>query len=878
MSLGTSAEPEVAVPFRVANFEVVAELGRGGMGIVYKARDLSLGRDVAMKRPLPELLDRPGFRERFLAEARAASTLLHPHIATVFEALEHDSIPWLVMELVDGISLRRLLQWGNPLRLEDILTHTEGIADALRAAHARHLLHRDVNPNNVLIGTDGRARLTDFGLACAWVEEPAEPSATTASGESTLVGKVVGTRGYLSPEQALGRPLDPRSDLFSLGLVMYEMTTGRRAFPATDSGEWLDALLHHDPAPVSGANREAPPELARIIRRATAKEPVQRYQSASEMLLDIRALRHKLDSDAGDPVPPVRKVRPVRPWLLAVGGVTAAGAVAVGLWRAVDAGRDDAPFAGWTPRQLTSAPGWEAEPAISPDGSLIAYASDQSGNPDIWLIDVRGGESLRLTTDPAADTNPAWFPDGSAVAFERANGAQTSIWKVPRLGGTPHLLVDDAAHPTIAPDGLRVAFTRRGDSGFGRIGVARLAQGGAGSFLTSDDDGLWDHEEPAWSPDGATVCYRDWRDLWLVPVDGGRARRLTADDPTDQEAAWSPDGSWIYFSSMRRGTTALWRIRPSASGLQRVTLGAGPERHPTIASRPPRVAYSTYVDDSDIVVLDRRTGNQSRIAGSRTDTTPDLAPDGRAVVFSSDRRGKYDLWLQRLEQGKPQGGPVQLTDHAGSAACGRFSPDGRWIAYFRVEAGEREIWIVSAAGGIPVRLTTRVGTDVQPAFSPDGGRLVFVSDRGGGMNLWTAALLDGPRLGEARRLTVGPGPDSSPAWSPDGRQLVFRRGRDLWLLAVDSGKADQVTRDAAVAMAAWEPAGDAVLVLGSWDGQPAEVRRISLDAQSFGAPGPTVIPGALGRLGYLSATRDGRFVATVVEVTGGDIWVLEPGP
>ena len=876
MSLGTSAVPEVAVPFRVANFEVVAELGRGGMGIVYKARDLSLRREVAMKRPRPDLLDRPGFRERFLAEARAASTLLHPHIATVFEALEHDSIPWLVMELVDGISLRQLLQWGNPLRLDDILTHTEGIADVLRAAHARHLLHRDVNPNNVLIGTDGRARLTDFGLACAWVEEPAEPSAITASGESTLVGKVVGTRGYLSPEQALGRPLDPRSDLFSLGLVVYEMATGHRAFMPTDSGEWLDALLHRDPAPISGFNREAPPELARIVRRATAKEPVQRYQSAAEMLLDIRALRHKLDSDAGDPVTAVGRARPVRPWLVAVGGVTAAAAVAVGLWRAIDAGRDRAPFAGWTPRQLTSAPGWEAEPAISPDGSLIAYVSDQAGNPDIWLADVRGGEPLRLTDDPAADGNPAWFPDGSAVAFDRTTGAQAAVWRVPRLGGTPHLLVADAAHPSVAPDGLRLAFTRRGDSGYERIAVAPLANPGLASFLTHDEDGLWDHEEPAWSPDGATICYRDWRDLWLVPADGGRARRLTADDPTDLEPGWSPEGSWIYFSSMRRGTTALWRIRPSGPGLQRVTLGAGPERHPALASRPPRVTYSTHVNDSDIVILDRRTGSQSRIAESRTDTTPDLTPDGRAVLFSSDRRGKYDLWLQRLEQGRPQGRPVQLTDHAGSAACGRFSPDGRWIAYFRVEAGERELWIVPAAGGPPVRLTDRPGADVQPSFSPDGSQLVFVSDRGGGMNLWAAALLDGPALGEARQLTRGPGPDGSPTWSPDGRRLLFLSRGDLWLLTPEIGAAVQVTHDVAVELAVWEPEGDAALVLGSWDGQPAEVRRVGLDPRVSSGVGDVVVPAALGRLGYLSASRDGRFVAVVVEATGGDVWVLEP--
>jgi Tol biopolymer transport system component/tRNA A-37 threonylcarbamoyl transferase component Bud32 len=876
MPPGTYVEVEVSVPFRVANFEVVAEVGRGGMGIVYRAHDLNLRRDVAMKRPRPDLLDRPGFRQRFLAEGRAASTLLHPHVSTVFEALEHDSIPWLVMELVDGISLRRLLQRGNPLRLEDILQHAEGLADALRAAHARHLLHRDVNPNNVLIGTDGRARLTDFGLACAWVEEPAEPSATTASDVANAVGRVVGTRGYLSPEQALGRPLDPRSDLFSLGLVMYEMTTGRRAFPATESGVWLDALLHHEPAAVCDFNRDAPPELGRIIRRATAKEPVQRYQSASEMLLDIRALRHKLESDAGDTVVPVGRARPVRPWLLAVAGVTAAAVAAVGLWRAIDAGRDRAPFAGWTPRQLTTAPGWEAEPAISPDGSLIAYASDQAGNPDIWLIDVRGGESLRLTTGPAADTSPAWFPDGSAVAFERANGAQSSIWKVPRLGGAPTMLVEDGAQPTISLEGGWVAFTRADASGEQHVMVMSLTGAADIRFVTTTDDGLFDHRHPAWSPDGEWICYADFRDLWLVPAAGGASTRLTRDQAVDDSPVWSADGRWIYFSSLRGATTAVWRVHSSGGTPERVTSGSGPERQPSVSRDGTRLAYSTFVSDPDALLVDRSTGARSLISGSRQEDTPAVAPDGRSVVYTSDRLGKFDLWRQPVLDGRVEGSPQKLTDHPGNVACPRFSPDGQWIAYFRVEGSARTLWILPAAGGIPHRLVERSGIDMHASFSPAGDRIAFVSDRSGHESVWISGFADGRLLGQPREVAVDGAQPRFPAWSGDAREIAFVWADDVWVVGEHAGgPARKLTSGAGIQFVDWDPWSQGWLAMGFWGGQRLEVRRLDPVTGRDTALDPPVSLGGVHAASTGGLDRSGRLLACVLNEVRGDIWVLE---
>jgi serine/threonine-protein kinase len=278
-AVGGSPPEDQDRPRRVGSFEIVEEIGRGGMGVVYRARDLKLDREVALKRPKHEDLARPDFRRRFMAEARNASKIMHPNISTVFEVFEDDNVPWLVMELIGGASLRSMLSMSNPLPCEEVLRHAEGLTDALRVAHAAGVLHRDINPNNILVGKDGRARLTDFGLARAWAEPGSEPETSVATTETHADGGVAGTRGYMSPEQILGQTVDPRSDLFSLGCVLYEMCTGRPAFVHPDTGEWLDALLHREPQSISRVNEDIPIEFEEIVRKALAKRSATRART-----------------------------------------------------------------------------------------------------------------------------------------------------------------------------------------------------------------------------------------------------------------------------------------------------------------------------------------------------------------------------------------------------------------------------------------------------------------------------------------------------------------------------------------------------------------------------------------------------------------------
>lgn len=312
---------------KVGHYEITSVLGQGGMGTVFRARDLNLGRQVALKRPLPDLAADADARRRFMQEARAASSLSHPNVVPIFEVFEHEGTPWLAMELVEGESLRAVLQRRGMLPLMEVLDYAVGLADALQAAHAKNILHRDVNPRNVLIGTDGRARLSDFGLARRYIVPGSESSAVTESAGGTQPGGVVGTPGYMSPEQALGRAVDPRSDLFSLGAVIYEMCTGRPAFSSSTRGEALDAVLHREPDAIARFNYEIPVEIERIVRKCLAKLPEERYQHASDLIVDLRAFRRTV------PTSDLQSFRaaeaPGRPWRRALVGLTGAALLAV---------------------------------------------------------------------------------------------------------------------------------------------------------------------------------------------------------------------------------------------------------------------------------------------------------------------------------------------------------------------------------------------------------------------------------------------------------------------------------------------------------------------------------------------------------------------
>jgi serine/threonine-protein kinase len=873
----------------VRHYEILDEIGRGGMGIVYRARDRDLPREVALKRPLPALLTSEDLRRRFLREGRAASRITHPNIVPVLEAFEEDGVPWIVFQLVKGVSLRELLAREKKLPLDTVLAYGAELASGLQAAHEHGVIHRDVNPKNILIDGAGRALLTDFGLAYTVAVENSSSAATTDVGDLTSTGAMLGTPRYMAPEQLLGRPPDARTDIFALGAVLYEMCCGAPAFRSENRGELIGEILHREPEPVTHRSYRTPPECERIIRKCMAKRPDERYQDAKDLLADLRALRRRLEFEeysetaSANSAPPGRwRPRPQTVVLSVLLLVVATVAVKLN-GRSAPA----APFSDARPFQVTSAPAWELQPAISPDGGRIAYASNEGGNLDVFIIGSEGGKPVALTHDPAADYDPTWFPDGSAVAFTSQRRGRNDVWKMGQLGGEPTLLVESAAHPAISPDGRRIAFIRPDSAGVQRIAIADLDNPARSKVLTGPADGLWDHLSPSWSPDGSRLAYAAFDGLWEVSAKGGPARRVLAGDEADQDPIWSADGTTLYFASYRGGPLALWRVPATGGAPTRVTLGTGAESHPSLSADNLRFAYCTEEPDNYTVVRDLASGRETAIPCQRQDLFPALTPNGDGIVFASDRWGaRLDLWFQPLADGAPSGEARRLTSQGGDASHPVVSPDGRWIAYYLVKGDNRDVWITSLDGGIPQRITEDLSADFQPAWSPDSERIAFASERTGSSRIWVQCISHGAPVGEPYAVTSDDFGAVAPAWSPEGGRIAFVgiRGRasEVYVVPVPSAAGEPLLPARAVPTGAgayrvrWDPASGDLLVSGTWGTNRSVLARVAADGSAMKPVEPEVLFNQNGDpTGLLDISRDGRWLVWTREAKRGDIWLLD---
>jgi len=622
------------------------------MGEVYRARDSRLGRDVAIKILPPECATVPDRLRRFEHEARAASALSHPNILTVFDIGSHAGTPFLVTEMLEGETLRHLVSSG-PLPPTRAVALARQVASGLAAAHEKGIVHRDIKPENLLLTRDGIVKILDFGLAK--LACPQERDGNTLSIDTTQSGSVMGTAGYMSPEQVRAQPVDGRADIFSLGCVLYELLSGQRAFEGVSQAETMTAILHDDPPPLRPGHKGVTPGLEAVVRRCLEKRAEDRFRSVHDLAVALETL--SLESG---PAPGVPGRPRTRSWLLV--GLAATGtAIVVALaWSALHRREGEVPFSSGEPHRLTSGPGWEAEPALSPDGTLVAFTTYGEGSADVFVLDIGGGEPLRLTADPAADLHPGWSPDGASILFASDRGGSRSIWRVPRLGGSATLLIQDADYPAVSPDGRFLAFSRS-VAGRLRIHMAPISRPDEAIPITTDRDGLWEHVDPAWSPDGLTLVYADQRDLWEVPTRGGPARPLTSEHENDREPEWSADGRWVYFASKRGATDAVWRVASQGGVPQRVTMGTGPESHPAVSRDGSRLVYSTFSEQYDVTVVDV-DGRVALCGAVVPSCQPDLPPVLNASLadLAGCRVRDPDLavWLagrQALISGHPLG-------------------------------------------------------------------------------------------------------------------------------------------------------------------------------------------------------------------------------
>jgi Tol biopolymer transport system component/predicted Ser/Thr protein kinase len=854
----------------VSHYKILEMLGAGGMGVVYKAEDTKLRRSVALKFLPLELIQGTKDKQRFVQEAQAASAMDHSNICTIHEIDEtEEGQLFIAMAYYEGKTLKNRIEEG-PLELKEILDIAVQGAQGLAKAHAQGIIHRDVKPANILLTDDGQVKIVDFGLA-------------KLSGRMRLTstGKTVGTVAYMSPEQGRGAEIGPATDIWALGVILYEMVAGKLPFERDYQAAVMYSILNEEPEPLSSLCSGIPIELESIVNKAMSKNLEDRYTAMTELLEDLTNLKRQMDIeeysapqawkfDTGK-----RKLIPISAAIMAV------AAVIVVVLQLLPNGEKTSHMLAGQPRQVTSGDAWESEPSLSPDGGRIAYASDVSGNRDIYIIDAGGGNPLQLTKDPSADCYPAWFPDGSSLAFESDRGGETSIWKIGQLGGGATLLMRNATDPAISPNGEKIAFSKPIEGTDLRIGVAPLDDPANITMLTGDDDGVWSHRHPAWSPDGQTICYAAQHNLWLIPISGSRATRLTTEGKRDSNPVWSNDGNHVYFSSYRDGTLALWRVTVDGGALERLTMGTGHENNPSVSRDGARLVYATQATQRSLFIKDLDSEKETKLEGLRDDCMAAVAPDRSMIVYASDRVGpENDLWMQPIESGVPVGQPQRLTDHAGNASHPIISPDGKWIAYYRIIEEQRDIWTVPTSGGQPARFTDHPAADIHPAWSPDGSNIAFITEREGRSQIWVAPFEEGERTAQPRQLALGDVSAYAPSWSPDGKLIAFigmkESLKEVWVVPADGGTpARQLTFGGNAKRVRWDSSTGAILASGSWGNDSFTLRRISPEDGSYVSTEPIVTFGSkMAAATFFDVSEDGRLLVFCREETRANVWML----
>jgi Tol biopolymer transport system component/tRNA A-37 threonylcarbamoyl transferase component Bud32 len=767
----------------VAHYELIDTIGRGGMGVVYKARDTKLGRLVALKF-LPE--DRATDKRliaRFRREARAASALNHPNICTIYDIDDVDGQTFIVMELLSGVSLKEFIN-GKALAPDVAIPIALDIADALEASHANGIVHRDIKPSNVFVCANNRIKVLDFGLALQTepADVPGQLGRTIDAHELTASGTAIGTIAYMSPEQARCEEVDGRADLFSFGAVLYEMVTGKGAFAAGSIAQTFEAILNGRPKPPSQSNSAVTSELDAIVLRLLEKKRERRYQSVAELKTDLQRLRGDWTRTQ---IVTISKPKPLSRLLVALVVVLAAASAWLG-YRFLQ--QKPVPAADHSTLTLfTSQPGPEWFPSFSPDGKTIAYASMASGNWDIYLQRVGGSNPINLTIDSKEDdTEPAFSPSGDSIAFrsERDGGG---IFVMGATGESARRITDSGFNPAWSPDGKQLVFAEENirDNPQYRYTTSALW---TVNVATGEKKKLFagDAVQPQWSPHSDRIVY--WaknsgqRHIWTIRPDGTDAVPLTNDAALDWSPAWSADGKVIYFSSDRGGASDLWRIPVneksgrSTGNAEAVTKGGTAQRlHPTISADGQRIAYVEETVTENILqvsfdpVFGKVTGVPKAItAGDRTVSEPDLSPDGKRVTFQS--LGKKMAIYVIGADGK---GERKLTDDDFQYRVPRWSPDGKQLAVYSNRSGHFQIWSINVDGSGMRQVSDEAsGSILRAVWSPDGDRLAG-SHEGG--STFILNLLKGE--------SVHPIPaPADPAelfdvwtWSPDGEWLAGHR-------------------------------------------------------------------------------------------------------
>jgi Tol biopolymer transport system component len=776
----------------LSHYQILEKLGSGGMGEVYVAEDTKLSRKIALKALPPEMAENPERRIRFERETKAVAALNHPNIVTIHSVEEVEGVHFYTMEYVKGKTLSELIPKAG-LALAKFFDVAIPLSDAVSTAHEHGITHRDLKPDNIMVTEEGRLKILDFGLAKLKQEFLEAGASELPTQPATQEGRILGTVAYMSPEQAEGKTIDHRSDIFSLGIILFEMATGRRPFEGDTTASILSSIIKDTPDSVTDVNPALPRDLGKIIRRCLVKDPEHRYQTAKDSRNELEELKQEVDSgefEQGARVT-VKPVTRKKMWFLAAAALV--GVVTIIFYLLIQ-GVVEEPPAGPTVAsfsRLTTDPGQELHPSLSPDGKFVAYQRRIDGQWDIFLLRVGGHNPANLTKDsPADDIHPAFSPDGESIAFrsEREGGG---IFVMGATGESVRRVLDFGYDPAWSPDGEKIAVATTdgvpGDrAGQSELWVVDLNNGTKTKLATANKI------QPQWSPHGKRIAYYDAPAIWTIPAEGGTGLRLSEGEAREGDGLWSPDGNYIYYSSIRGGSSNLWRVPVDEETGERlgppqpVTSGAGGLRERiSIGQNGRQIAYVERSVRRDLYKLDfdhesETIGTLIPLVEGRNAVWPDVSPDGQWVVFfEGGMQQQEDIAIVRSDGT----GYRQLTNDLFVDRHPRWSPDGQRIA-FGSRRDTWDIWVVNRDGSGLELLAGGEEDDLCPVWSPDG---TFVAYLGGDRQTLQSVTSSRsfapslPMLAEEDAMFV------PWDWSQDGTRLAgWRRikstGRDAGIL------------------------------------------------------------------------------------------------